>query len=81
MESSQTRDLTLVLCIDRQILNHWTTREVQKYTQLCYSDFSNQKKKKKVHFAFVCPLQSLAAPKMSCGLSCVWVHDMPLLCC
>ena len=26
--SSQTRDQTHVPCIDRQILNHWTTREV-----------------------------------------------------
>ena len=26
--SSQTRDRTHVPCIDRQILNHWTTREV-----------------------------------------------------
>ena len=28
-ESSQTRDRTCVPCIDRQILNHWITREVQ----------------------------------------------------
>ena len=28
MESSWTRDLTCVPCIGRQILNHWTTREV-----------------------------------------------------
>jgi len=26
--SSQTRDQTRVPCIGRQILNHWTTREV-----------------------------------------------------
>ena len=26
--SSQTRDQTRVLCTGRQILNHWTTREV-----------------------------------------------------
>ena len=26
--SSPTRDRTRVLCIGRQILNHWTTREV-----------------------------------------------------
>ena len=29
MGSSQTRDQTCVPCIGRQILNHWTTREVQ----------------------------------------------------
>ena len=30
--SSRTRDRTLVLCIERQILSHWTTREVfQQY--------------------------------------------------
>ena len=28
VDSSQTRDRTCVLCIGRQILNHWTTREV-----------------------------------------------------
>ena len=28
MESSQTRDQAHILCIGRQILNHWTTREV-----------------------------------------------------
>ena len=28
VESSQTRDQTQVPCIGRQILNHWTTREV-----------------------------------------------------
>ena len=28
VESSQTRDQTHVLCIDKQILNHWTIREV-----------------------------------------------------
>ena len=28
VESSRTRDQTRVLCIGRQILNHWTTREV-----------------------------------------------------
>ena len=27
--SSQTRDQTCVLCIGRQILNHWIAREVQ----------------------------------------------------
>ena len=27
--SSQLRDRTRVPCIDRQILNHWTTREIQ----------------------------------------------------
>ena len=30
VESSQTRDQTGVPCIGRWILNHWTTREVQK---------------------------------------------------
>ena len=28
VESSRSRDRTLVLCFDRQILNHWTTKEV-----------------------------------------------------
>ena len=28
MRSSQTRDQTCILCINRQILNHWTTREI-----------------------------------------------------
>ena len=28
VESSQTRDQTRVPCLGRQILNHWTTREV-----------------------------------------------------
>ena len=28
VESSQTRDLAHVPCIGRQVLNHWTTREV-----------------------------------------------------
>ena len=28
MDSSQTRDRTCVLCIGRQILNHWTVKEV-----------------------------------------------------
>ena len=28
MESSWTRNQTHVSCIDRQILNHWTTKEV-----------------------------------------------------
>ena len=27
----QTRDQTRIPCIGRQILNHWTTREVQRY--------------------------------------------------
>jgi len=31
MESSQTRDRTYIPCNDRQILNHWTTREVLDY--------------------------------------------------
>ena len=31
VESSQIRDQTLVLFIDRQILNHWATREVPNY--------------------------------------------------
>ena len=30
VESSWTRDLTHVPCIVRQILNHWTTREVPR---------------------------------------------------
>ena len=30
MGSSQTRDRTYIPCIDRQILNHWTTRAVQR---------------------------------------------------
>ena len=34
MEFSQTRDRTHVACIARQILNHWTTREVPR---LCLS--------------------------------------------
>ena len=29
MGSSRTRDQTYVSCIARQMLNHWTTREVQ----------------------------------------------------
>ena len=28
LESSRTRDGTCALCVGRQILNHWTTREV-----------------------------------------------------
>ena len=32
VESSQSRDRTCVACISRQILNHWTTREVQHST-------------------------------------------------
>ena len=32
MEFSQTRDQTHVPCIGRQILYHWTTREVPKLT-------------------------------------------------
>ena len=31
MGSSRTRDRTHVLCIDRQIVNHWITREVAPY--------------------------------------------------
>ena len=31
VDSSQTRDRTCVLCIGRQILNHWTTREVPTF--------------------------------------------------
>ena len=34
VESSWTRDQTHVLCIGRQILNHWNTREVQNVTFL-----------------------------------------------
>ena len=29
--SSGTRDQTCVPCIDRQILNHWTTRDIPQY--------------------------------------------------
>ena len=32
VESSQTRDQTRVPCIDRWILNHWITREVQGHS-------------------------------------------------
>ena len=31
VESSQTRDRTHVPCISRQILDHWTTREVPRH--------------------------------------------------
>ena len=31
VESSQTRNRTRVPCIDRRILNHWTTRDVHKW--------------------------------------------------
>ena len=34
MESSQTRDRTYISCNDRQILNHWTTREVLDYFKM-----------------------------------------------
>ena len=36
--SSSTRDQTRVLCIARQILNHWTTREVPyaRVLWMCY---------------------------------------------
>ena len=37
--SSQTRDLTCVSCIARQILNHWTTRESVSHSfKTCRSD-------------------------------------------
>ena len=35
-KSSQTRDRTRVLCVGRQIFNHWTTREVQFITFLIH---------------------------------------------
>ena len=38
--SSQTRDRTLVPCIGRQILKHWTTREVPSIPFLDSSDLS-----------------------------------------
>ena len=31
VESSRTRDRTHVPCIDRWILNHWTTRGIEDY--------------------------------------------------
>ena len=31
-KSFQTRDRTYIPCVGRQILNHWTTREVQFYS-------------------------------------------------
>ena len=39
MGSSQTKDQTSVLCITRQILNHWTTREVPKLAFLKTNPF------------------------------------------
>ena len=35
MGSSQARDQTSVSCIGRQILNHWSTREVLSHTEAC----------------------------------------------
>ena len=43
MGSYWTRDQTCVLCIERQILNHWTTREVLRKA------FSKVKKNKTDH--------------------------------
>ena len=37
---SQTRDWTCVPCIGRQILNHWTTREVLQHSFKCFLRFS-----------------------------------------
>ena len=42
VESSWTRDGTCVPCIGRQILNHWTTREVQ-LPVFYYTHFNNEK--------------------------------------
>ena len=39
VESFWTRDQTHVLCIDRQIINHWTTWEVQDYSYTLQSFF------------------------------------------
>ena len=39
VESFWTRDQTHVLCIDRQIINHWTTWEVQNYSYTLQSFF------------------------------------------
>ena len=36
MEYSQTKDGTLCPCISRQILNHWTTREVPRSLELLH---------------------------------------------
>ena len=41
VESSQSRDQTCVACISRQILNHWTTREVQHSTFFSLINFFN----------------------------------------
>ena len=37
VESSQTRGRTHVLCIDRQMLNHWTIREVLIYSSSTFT--------------------------------------------
>ena len=42
VESPRTRDRTCVPCIGRQILNHWTTREVQ-LPVFYYTHFNNEK--------------------------------------
>ena len=40
VESSQTRDQIRVPCIGRQILNHWTTREVLEiFVALKFTDY------------------------------------------
>ena len=55
--SSPTRDWTHILCIARQILNHWTTKEVPSL--LCIRPSSNNDfhhhpdKKKQQYFHFV----------------------------
>ena len=40
MGSSWTRNQTHVPCIGRQILNHWTIREVQKLVLINYNSVS-----------------------------------------
>jgi len=52
MKSSQTRDQTRVPCTGRQILNHWTTREVQHPLV-----FSNQS---------LCGIQEFPYPSLHC---------------
>ena len=64
VESSQMKDWTHVLCFGRQILNHWTTREVLLSTLDCLLSFglAFQKGCELLHYRRVILCASLAFP-------------------
>ena len=64
--TARTRDRTCVPCIGRQILNHWTTREVQ-LPVFYYTHFNNEKiKPHSTNLCMIAPIKWQKWNVMSC---------------